>query len=68
MKTAISIEACLLEEADRAARELGVSRSRLVALALADSLRPRVYAEQTGHGPSLAQMKAKFRSMVKDPW
>lgn len=41
MKTAISIESPLLEETDRTARKLGLSRSRLVSLALTDYLRQR---------------------------
>jgi metal-responsive CopG/Arc/MetJ family transcriptional regulator len=36
MKTAISIDGPLLEEADRTARTLGLSRSRLVSLALTE--------------------------------
>ena len=41
MKTAISIDAPLLKEADRAARDMGLSRSRVFALALEDYLRHR---------------------------
>lgn len=81
MKTAISIEAPLLEEADRTAQKLGVSRSRLVALALKNYLRQgrnreiveqlnRVYGDAavTERRPSTGQKKAKFRSIVKDSW
>jgi metal-responsive CopG/Arc/MetJ family transcriptional regulator len=81
MKTIISIETPLLEETDRAARKLGVSRSRLVSLALKNYLRQSrnreiveqlnlVYGEQGGVAdrPSPTQMKAKFRSIVKDLW
>ena len=80
MKTAISIETPLLEEADRTAMRLGLSRSRLIALALRDYLKQRrnseiieqlnqVYGEQTSADrPSSAQMKAKFRSIIKDRW
>jgi metal-responsive CopG/Arc/MetJ family transcriptional regulator len=81
MKTAISIETPLLEETDRTARKLGVSRSRLVSLALKNYLRQSrnrevveqlnlVYGEQAGVAdrPSPTQMKTKFRSIVKDPW
>ena len=39
MKTAISIEAPLLQETDRTARKLGVSRSRFVSMALKSYLR-----------------------------
>lgn len=79
MKTAISIETPLLEETDRTARKLGVSRSRLVSLALRNYLRQSrnreiveqlnlVYGEQAGVAdqPSSAQMKTKLRSIVKD--
>jgi len=38
MKTAISIEDGLLREADDTARQMGLSRSRLFALAVADFL------------------------------
>jgi metal-responsive CopG/Arc/MetJ family transcriptional regulator len=81
MKTAISIETPLLEEADRTARKLGLSRSRLVSLALTDYLRQRrnreiveqlnhIYGEQTdaAEQPSAAQIKAKFRATIKDRW
>jgi len=80
MKTAISIETPLLEETDRTARKLGVSRSRLVALALKNYLRQsrnREIVEQLNHvygenadvaGPSPEQIKAKFRSTIKDRW
>lgn len=80
MKTAISIEAPLLEETDRTARKLGLSRSRVVSLALADYLRHQrnqqiveqlnhVYAESGALDKSLAaKLKDKFRSTVKDRW
>jgi metal-responsive CopG/Arc/MetJ family transcriptional regulator len=38
MKTAISIEEGLLQEADKTARQMGLSRSRLFALAVGDFL------------------------------
>ena len=41
MKTAISVDDALMEQADDAARELGLSRSRLIADALRDYLRQR---------------------------
>ena len=41
VKTAISMPQALFDEADEAARELKVSRSRLIALALKDFLRQR---------------------------
>jgi metal-responsive CopG/Arc/MetJ family transcriptional regulator len=79
MKTAISIEAPLLEETDRTARKLGLSRSRLVSLALKDYLRQRrnrdiveqlnhVYGEQPEVSPSAAKLKTKFRSTIQDRW
>jgi metal-responsive CopG/Arc/MetJ family transcriptional regulator len=80
MKTAISIETPLLEETDRAARKMGLSRSRLVSLALKDYLRQRrnreiveqlnnVYSEPDATDqPSLSAMKAKFKATIKDSW
>jgi predicted transcriptional regulator len=81
MKTAISLDDHLLEEADRTARALGLSRSRLFALALEDYLRHRrqeqiveqlnkVYADHPD--PSEARivqgMKNKVRRTIKDRW
>jgi hypothetical protein len=84
MKTAISIESPLLEETDRTARKLGLSRSRLVSLALTDYLRNRRNREifdqlndvyrgpdsgpEHALSPSGAKTKAKFRSTIKDRW
>jgi metal-responsive CopG/Arc/MetJ family transcriptional regulator len=81
MKTAISLDDHLLEQADETARRMGVSRSGLFALALQDYLRRRrqqEVAEQlnqvyTGKpDPSeqrtTAHMKAKFRSTIKERW
>jgi hypothetical protein len=80
-KTAISIETPLLEEADRTARKMGVSRSRLEALALTDYLKQRrsreiteqlnqVYADppDADEQPSGSQRKAKLYSTIKDRW
>jgi hypothetical protein len=81
MKTAISIEDNLLKQADETARLLGVSRSRLFAIAVGDFLdRQRqehmlrrlneVYAK----GPEPAEksllkgIRAKVRRSVKEPW
>ena len=47
MKTAISVEDTLMQQADDAARELGLSRSALVAQALRDFLRQRHRAQIT---------------------
>ena len=41
MKTAISVENSLMEEADNAARDLGLSRSGLIAEALREYLKRR---------------------------
>ena len=80
MKTAISVDDGLLQEADRAARKIGVSRSRLVSLALTDYLRRRrqeevieqlnrVYAEEISGEDRrvVAGVKAKLRK-VKERW
>jgi len=81
MKTAISINDELLHEADETARALGLSRSRLFAVAVVDFLKRRrdeemlaklnqVYA--SGMEPSekglLKGIKAKVRQSVKDRW
>ncbi len=61
MKTAISIDDALLQEADEAARRMGLSRSRLFALAVGDFLERQrreqmlrrlneVYANRVGCG------------------
>jgi metal-responsive CopG/Arc/MetJ family transcriptional regulator len=80
MKTAISVEDELLSEADRVAQEMGLSRSRLIATALAAFLRTRrqeeitarlneVYAEpDPAEARTLKLMKAKFHSTIKDRW
>jgi len=81
MKTAISIDGGLLKEADETARLLGLSRSRLFALAVDDFLRKQrqeqmllrlneVYAN--GVEPEekrlLKNIKAKVHSTMKDRW
>lgn len=82
MKTAISIEDELLNEADRTAKQMGLSRSRLFSIALEDYLRHRrqaemserlnqVYADEPrdpGDREILQAMKAKFRATIRDPW
>ena len=81
MKTAISLDDHLLEQADETARRMGLSRSGLFALALQDYLRRRrqhEVAEQLNRvysgKPDLpgqrttARMKAKFRSTIKERW
>jgi metal-responsive CopG/Arc/MetJ family transcriptional regulator len=81
MKTAISIDDQLLEEADRTARQMGLSRSRLFAQAVSDFLQ-RKRAEQTllrlnevysgemdpAEKQLLRQMKAKTRRSIKETW
>jgi hypothetical protein len=79
MKTAISIDDGLLQEADKTARRMGVSRSRLFALAVGDFLQRQrreqmllrlneVYAS----GPETKEkllpkgIKAKVRRAVKE--
>jgi Arc/MetJ family transcription regulator len=81
MKTAISLDGDLLQQADKTAKQMGLSRSRLFALALRDYLRRnqqqqlveqlnRVYAGK----PDLPdkqitrRMKHKFRATIKDRW
>jgi metal-responsive CopG/Arc/MetJ family transcriptional regulator len=81
MKTAISIEDGLLREADETARVMGLSRSRLFALAVADFLQRQrqeqmllrlngVYA--SGMEPAerrlLKSIKAKAGRTLKDRW
>ena len=81
MKTAISVEAELLKEADRYAHQIGVSRSRLVSLALSDYLKLRRQREiidrlnEVYAGPRdpeeagvTRQMKAKFQRVIRDKW
>jgi metal-responsive CopG/Arc/MetJ family transcriptional regulator len=80
MKTAISIDDGLLHEADRAARRLGMSRSRLFARAVGDFLERQrqeemlqrlneVYgAGDTAEKRLLKGIKAKVRKVVKERW
>ncbi len=81
MKTAISIDDGLLQEADETARLMGLSRSRLFAMAVGDFLQRQrqeqmllrlneVYTE--GMEPAetllLKGIKAKVRRAVKERW
>ena len=81
MKTAISIDDGLLQEADETARLMGLSRSRLFALAVGDFLQRQrqeqmllrlneVYAN--GMEPAekrlLTRAKAKVSRTVKEGW
>ncbi len=81
MKTAISLDGNLLQQADRTARAMGLSRSRLFSVALEEYLRRRqqelmieqlnqVYSDQKQPGEAriAKAMKAKFRSTIKDRW
>ena len=81
MKTAISIDDDLLEQADDTARQLGLSRSRLFATAVRDFLQ-RQQQEQMllrlnevyKDGPESADervlkgMKVKLARTLKDHW
>jgi len=81
MKTAISIDDGLLQEADETAQQMGLSRSRLFALAVAEFMQRQrreqmllrlneVYAE----GPEEAEtcllkgIRSKVRGAAKDRW
>jgi metal-responsive CopG/Arc/MetJ family transcriptional regulator len=79
MKTAISMEDGLLREADEAARRMGLSRSRLFALAVGDFLKQRqreqmlsrlneIYASEPPDKPLLKALKARVRRTVKERW
>ena len=81
MKTAISIDDGLLQEADETARLMGLSRSRLFAMAVGDFLQRRrreqmllrlneVYAEglEPAEKTLLKAIKAKVPRAVKERW
>ena len=79
MKTAISVENSLMEQADEAARDLGLSRSGLIAEALRDYLRQRGRARITeqlnrayAHEPSpegkRLVRKLRTKLSVPDRW
>jgi metal-responsive CopG/Arc/MetJ family transcriptional regulator len=81
MKTAISIDDELLHEVDKTARSMGLSRSRLLAIAADDFLKRRrgeemlrrlneVYsgALEPAEKRLLKGFKAKFGRTVKEPW
>jgi len=81
LKTAISIDDRLLQEADETARLLGLSRSRLFALAVSDFLQRQrqeqmlrrlneVYANgaEPAERSLLKKIKAKVRPTVKERW
>jgi metal-responsive CopG/Arc/MetJ family transcriptional regulator len=80
MKVAISVNDQLLSEADKAAGEMGLSRSRLIATAIEAYLRTRrqeeitarlneVYAKPDPEEARIVKgIKAKFRATIKDRW
>jgi hypothetical protein len=81
MKTAISIDDGLLQQADETARLMGLSRSRLFALAVGDFLNRQrqdqmlqrlneVYANEpeAGENVLLKRIKAKVGSTVQERW
>jgi len=81
MKTAISIDDGLLQQADATARLMGLSRSRLFALAVRDFLKRQrreqmlrqlneVYAKcmEPAEKPLLKAIKAKVRRAAKERW
>ena len=81
MKTAISLEDDLLLQADRTARQMGVSRSRLFSIALQAYLRKRrnqeilgqlnkVYAAEPSpeERRTVAGMKRRFRRTISESW
>jgi metal-responsive CopG/Arc/MetJ family transcriptional regulator len=81
MKTAISIDDGLLQEADDTARLMGLSRSRLFAMAVRDFLQRQqqeqmllrlneVYANapEPAEKRVLKEIKAKMRGTLKDRW
>ncbi len=81
MKTAVSLDDRLMIAADRMAREIGVSRSRLFSLALEEYLRKRehdrileqlnrVYSGESDAAEKRVapRLKMKFRSTIKERW
>jgi Arc/MetJ family transcription regulator len=81
MKTAISIDDGLLQEADKTARVMGLSRSRLFALAVGEFLHRQRREEMLlqlnnvyGDGQEPAEkrlfkkIKTKVRPLLKDAW
>ena len=81
MKTAISIDDGLLQEADKTARLMGLSRSRLFALAVGDFLQRQrreqmllrlneVYANdvEPEERRLLKGIKSKVRRTAKERW
>jgi len=77
MKTAISVEDRLLQEADLTAQQMGLSRSRLFSVAVAEYLRQRrqqQMLEQLNQAysgepdPMARKIKTRFRKVIRDRW
>jgi metal-responsive CopG/Arc/MetJ family transcriptional regulator len=79
MKTAVSVDDALMEQADQAARDLGLSRSALVAEALRAFLRQlqqaqvteqlnRVYTDEPNPGERRLVKKLRLKLPIKDAW
>jgi metal-responsive CopG/Arc/MetJ family transcriptional regulator len=79
MKTAISMDDSLMEQADEAARDLGLSRSGLIAEALRDFLRQRrrtrireqlnqTYANDPSPDERRLVRKLRTKLPVQDRW
>ncbi len=79
MKTAISVDDALMEQADAAARDLGLSRSRLIAEALREYLRQRrrtriseqlnqAYAKDPDPAERRLVRKLRTKVAVHDRW
>lgn len=79
MKTAISIDDELLQQADETARLMGLSRSRLFAVAVGDFLNRRrqnqmlhqlneVYANEPDEKVLLKRIKTKVGSTLQERW
>ncbi len=81
MKTAISVDDALMAKADRTAKEMGVSRSKLFSLALRDYLHHRDASELTrqlnqvyddllapNEPKTLKHMKTKFHKTIRERW
>ncbi len=79
MKTAISVDDALMQEADQAAHELGLSRSRLVADALREYLKNRrrariteqlnqAYAKEPSPDERRLVRRLKTKLSIPDRW
>ena len=79
VKTAISIDDSLMQQADQAARDLGLSRSRFIADAMRNYLRQRAqaltteelnraYADVPAPGERRLVRKLKSKLPAQDRW